>query len=157
MTDYTQLQYFNQLKYGAQVVKTAQALPNNTTASLYTVSTGNVMITSLFGVLTGAMTAASVTLALGVTTSAATTTTSIATATAMGTLPTGTWVTTQVSSGLGGALVAGSKSSTPVFKSTEFAAPVGTLTWTTSANPGATAAMTWYLSYVPLDVGAYVS
>lgn len=156
MPDYLQLQYYNNLKFGAQVVKTSVTIPSNTTAGLYTVSTGNVMVTSLFGVLTAPSTNATATLALGVATSANSVTTSIATATALGTLPTGAWLTTQVSSGKSGALVVGATAGVPLFKPAEFVAPVGTLTWTTSASVAA-GTVTWYLSYVPLDSGAYVS
>jgi hypothetical protein len=156
MTNYLQNSAYLALNYGAEVVKTSVAIPSNTTAGLYTVSTGNVLVTSLFGVLTAPSTNATATLALGVTTSAATATTSIATATALGTLPTGAWVTTQASSGKSGALVVGTTSAISVFQPTQFVAPVGTLTWTTSASVAA-GTVTWYLTYVPLDSGAYVS
>jgi hypothetical protein len=158
MPDYLQLGAYTNLKFGATVTKTAVAIPNNTTSSLFTVSTGNVLVTALYGVTTTSTTVAAFTLGLGVApTTGTANTTSIATAVGFGTKETGVWVTPQVSSGEGGALVTGANGGTTLFKSAEFTVPPGTITATTSANPGATSKMTWYLAYVPLDTGAYVS
>lgn len=156
MSDYLQGDAYRALKLGPLVTKTAQAIPNNATSVLFTVSTGNVLVTSIQGVLTSPATSASASLSLGITTSAATSTTSIATATAIGTIPTGCWMTTQVSSGKSGALVLGTTNAISVFKPAEFVAPVGTITWTTGAT-AASGAVTWYLTYVPLDNGANVT
>jgi len=158
MSTYIQGGVFTQLQYGPQVTKTAQAIPNSTTSTLFTVNTGNVLITNLYGVTTTATTSATVTLSLGAApTVGSASTTAIATATSIGTRETGTWVVPQVSSGVGGALVVGANGGAVLFQPTPFAAAPGGITWTTSANPGAGNKMTWYLNYVPLDPGAYVS
>lgn len=156
MADYLQGDAYQRLRTGPLVVKTAQTLPSNTTLNLFTVSTGNVMVTSLYGVITTPTTATTFTLALGNKPTTGTAHTSaIATAVAAGTRETGTWLTTQVSSGIGGALVVGTDGGTVLFKPAEFTLAPGNLTWTTSA--AAQGAVTWYLAYVPLDPGAYVS
>ena len=156
MSDYLQGDAYRALKFGPLVTKTSVSIPNNTTSALFTVSTGNVFVTSLYGVLTSPATSASATLSLGIITSAATSTTSIATGTAIGTIATGVWATPQVSSGKAGALVLGTDSSTVLYKPAEFVAPVGTITWTTGAT-AASGKFTWYLTYVPLDNGANVT
>lgn len=145
------------IAYGVQVIKASQALPQSATANLYTVNSGNVLVTSLLGVVSSVAIGSTVTtLALG---SAPTTgtaaTTSIATAVAITSLEIGSWVAPQASSGKGGALVVGANAGAALFVANPFVLPPGNITWTTSASD--TGQMTWYLTYVPLDTGATVS
>ena len=146
-----------ELLFGVQVTKAAQALPQSATSTLYTVSGGSVLVTSLFGVVSGTAIGATVTtLALGtVPTTGTASSTGIATATAITSKEIGTWVAPQAASGVAGALVVGGNSGAAPYPPTAFVVPAGTITWTTSASD--TGKMAWYLTYVPLDTGASVS
>lgn len=145
-----------QLSLGYQVTKAATTLPATTTATLFTVSGGAVMITSLLGIVTTVVQNQACTLALGaVPTVGTSSTTSIATATSIQAKEVGTWVAPQASSGVGGALVVGTNAASSVFGSWWFVASAGTISWTTSATN--TGAMKWYLTYIPLDNGASVA
>lgn len=145
------------LLFGSQVLKAAQALPQSATANLFTVAGGSVLVTSLFGVVSGTAIGATVTtLALGTAPTTGTANTAgIATATAITSLEIGTWVAPQASAGKAGALVAGAHAGDAVFTPLPFVVPAGTITWTTSASD--TGQMAFYLTYVPLDTGASVS
>ena len=108
MPDYLQLQYYTNLRMGQPVSKAAVLVPADTTSGLFTVSTGNVMVTSLYGEIAVTTSSTATTLALGVAPTTGTAhTNAIATAVAITSLEKGTWVTPQVSSGKGGALVVG--------------------------------------------------
>lgn len=145
------------LQNGRQVIKTAQALPQTATANLFTVSGGSVLVTWIAGVFSTASGATVTTLALGTTPTVGTAANnSLATAVAITSLEAGAWVTIQNSAGKGGALVVGANAGGVVFLPTSpVIVPAGTITWTTSASD--TGAITWYLDYVSLDVGASVS
>jgi len=156
MANYLQLTSYRDLAYGPQVTKPAAVLPANTTANLFTVATGNVLVTSLYGEVTTAAGTAVTTLALGITpTTGSTANTGIATATAITSKEVGTYVAPQASSGVAGALVVGTNAASAVYSSTPFVVPPGTITWTT--NNTNTAQLKWYLTYVPLDPGANVT
>lgn len=158
MANYLKGDSFRDLTHGPQVVKSAVLVPANTTSGLFTVSTGNVVVTSLYGELAVTTSSTATTLALGVAPTVGTAhTNAIATAVAITSLEKGTWVTPQVSSGKGGALVVGADGGAVLFKAAEFVVAPGTITWTTNATTNPDAAMNWYLTYVPLDNGAYVS
>lgn len=145
------------ITYGKQIIKASQALPQTATATLYTVAGGNVLITSLYGLVSTTPTGSTVTtLSLGtVPTTGTAAAASIASTTAITSLEVGTWVTPQASSGKGGALVVGANAGATLYTANAFIVPPGTITWTTSA--GDTGQMTWYLTYVALDDGASVS
>lgn len=144
--------------FGIQVLKTAQALPQTATSTLFTVSGGSVLVTSLLGVVSTAIQNQACTLALGtVPTTGTASSTGLATATSIINKEAGTWVAPQASSGAGGALVVGTNAGSTVFLQAPMAlvVPAGTISWTTSASN--TGAISWYLTYVPLDTGASVS
>lgn len=145
------------IAFGPQVLKAAQTLPQTATSTLYTVSGGSVLVTSLLGVVSGVATGSTVTtLALGTApTTGTASTTSIATAVAITSLEIGSWVAPQASSGKGGALVVGANAGATLFLANPFVVPAGAITWTTSASD--TGKIAWYLTYVPLDTGASVS
>jgi hypothetical protein len=145
------------LEQGALVQKAAQALPQDTTSDLYTVTGGAVLVTGLLGLVTTAIGATATTLALGTAPTVGTAeSTGIATATAITSAEVGTWVTPQTSAAVGGALVVGGHAGNALYlTSYHMVVSAGYITWTTSAND--TGQMAWYLTYVPLDTGAYVS
>lgn len=156
MTAMIQGYQLREIAFGSQVIKAAQAFPQNATGNLYTVATGNVLVTSLFGVLTTATTTDPV-LTIGTAPSNGGTaeTAGIATTTALTSREVGTWLGVLSASGKAGALVVGTASGSGVWASTPFVVAPGTITLTTTASePGA---VTWYLTYVPLDTGATVS
>src|SRR5690349_21229012 len=106
-----------QLELGFSVVKAAQNLPQTATATLYTVSGGSVIITCLFGLVSGtAIQNQACTLALGLVPTTGTAASSgVATATAITNKEIGTWVAPQSSSGVAGALVVGTNAGAALF------------------------------------------
>ena len=144
------------LLFGDQVIKTAQALPNNTTSTLFTVAGGNVLVTSLLGVVSTACSATAQTIALGLAPSGGGTAehAGICTAGTVTSLELGCWLSPGTSGGA--AMVTGGHAGNTVELPTPFVAPAGTVTWTTTAN-SVTGAVSWYLTYIPLDTGASVS
>jgi hypothetical protein len=145
------------IAFGQQVTKAAANLPQTATATLFTVAGGNILVTSLLGVVSGtAIQNQACTLALGtVPTTGTASTTGIATAVSIINKEIGTWVAPQASSGASGALVVGGNAGASLFLPVPFTVPAGTISWTTSASN--TGKMAWYLTYVPLDTGASVS
>lgn len=141
---------------GAQVTKSALALPQSATATLFTVAGGPVLITSLVGIVSTAIQNQACNLSLGtVPTTGTSSTTGIATATAITNKEAGTMVVPLVSAGVAGALVVGGNAGASLFLPTPFVVSAGTITWTTSASN--TGNMTWYATYVPVIAGASLS
>jgi hypothetical protein len=156
MATYIKTQALRELLLGLQVIKSAQALPQTATSTLYTVSGGSVLVTSLLGLVSTVIGSTATTLALGtVPTTGTAESAGIATATAITSSEAGTWMGPLASSAKGGALAVGSDGGKAIFLQTPFVVPAGTVTWTTSAST--TGNITWYLTYVPLDTGASVS
>lgn len=155
MANYLNLPAYTALQFGPQVIKKSVALANNTTSALFTVATGNVLVTSLYGTI--AATAPTGTLSLGITpTTGSTANTGIATATTVSSHEVGTWVAPTASSGTAGALVVGANAAGAVYNPSPFVVPTGTITQTTNANLSS-GTVSWYLTYVPLDPGANVT
>lgn len=154
-----------EIAFGVQVKKAAQTLPQTATADLYTVSGGSVLVTSLFGQVSGTATGATATtLKLGMKPTVGTAESAgIATAEAITSLEIGTWIGVQAASVVSGTpdtytigkLAVADHAGTTMFAPVPFVVPAGTITWTTSAND--TGKIAWYLTYVPLDTGASVS
>ncbi len=149
-----------QLEFGYQVIKTGQTPPNSgSTATLFTVAGGLVAVTSLIGRVTTVMSGTTGAIALGTAPTVGTANTAgIATAGVIGGAEVGTLVSPVSSSGLAGALaVGGSKQAgAAVWLTTPFIVCTGTITITTSIAT-MTGALSWYLTYVPVDNGASVS
>ena len=147
------------LNYGQQVIKAATAFPQTATGTLFTVSGGAVLVTCLLGLVTTVVQSSDPQVTLGTApTSGTAEVAGIASSTALTSAEVGTWVTTQASSGLPGALVvmaSAAKAGNAVFLPSAFVVSAGTITWTTSASK--TGAMSWYLMYVALDTGASVA
>lgn len=142
---------------GTQVVLAAQALPASATATLFTVAGGSVLVTSIWGLVSGtAIQNQACNLSLGNTpTGGSAGNTSLATATAITNKPIGTFFVPAFASGVGGAAVVAQLVQAQDASTASFLVPAGTITWTTSATN--TGQMKWYLSYLPLDSGATVS
>jgi hypothetical protein len=157
VANFIQGTYLRKLNYGTLVTTAAAAFPQTATATLFTVTGGNIIVTCLLGEVTTVIgTDPAVTLGCGTPTIGGTLDVDgIATTTALTSAEVGTLVTVQPSSGLGGALVVGSLAGSAVFPGDPFVVSAGTITWTTGASH--TGAMKWYLTYVPLDDGASVS
>ena len=147
------------LNYGTQVITSAKTLPATATATLFTVSSGAVIVTSLLGLVSTAIASSDPAVTIG---TAPTTGTAevagIASSTVLSSAEVGTWITVQPSSGLPGALVvmaSAAKAGNAVYLPAPFVVSAGTITWTTGATK--TGAVIWYLTYIPLDTGASVA
>jgi hypothetical protein len=142
--------------FGNQVIKAAQALPQNTTATLATVTGGMVLITSMLGIVTVAVGATATNLSVGtVPTIGVASVTGIGAATPIASTPIGSWITPVQSAGISGQLAVGANAGTAVFLPTPMVVSAGTITWTTSANN--TGQVKWYFTYVPVDTAAFLS
>jgi hypothetical protein len=151
-------QYRNMV-FGLSVVKPAQTPPNSgSSATLFTVSGGSVLVTSLVGRVSTALSGTTGAIALGTKPTVGTEETAgIATASVVGGSEIGTKVTPQASAGLGGALVVSGKvAGNAPFLAPPFVVDAGTIEITTSVAT-MTGAIDWYLTYVPLDDAASVS
>ncbi len=162
MANYLQLGAYRDLQFGPLVAKTAVANGITAAVGLYTVGTGNVLVTSLNGVVTTAAATAG-TMTIGVTSANSTVATALALATTVATTfkagtclavqpaalaTTGNTATTSAMA-VGTAGVVGTNSIGAVIPSG------GVITATTSSNMGGN--ISWYLTYVPLDAGANVT
>lgn len=136
-------------RYGQQVTKAVQNLPQTATANLYTV-TGAVLVTGLLGRVTTVLGATATTLSLGVTGTNAGLATAVAvTSAAVGTLLYPTPPTGQAA----GALIVATTGI--LFPGSEPFFVAQNITWTTSASD--TGQVEWYLWYVPVSPGSGVS
>jgi hypothetical protein len=143
------------LTQGVKVDRTAAVLPATTTANIFTVSGGRVLITSLVGTVTTATTATATTLAIGTVPTVGTArTTALASAVAVTSREIGTQVNPAAT--LGGALVVGADAGAASQAiAAGFIVSAGAISITTSATN--TGAMSWSLTYIPLDNGASVA
>jgi len=161
-TDYLQGLAFRKVLLGT-IVSYSWTLPGSaTTNNLFTVSTGNILVTSLIGQVTTAIGSTATTLSLGTApTNGTAEHTGIATAAAVTSSEAGVWLTTlqaTVSSNIiaPAELAVGSYAGFTAGNVARFPVAPGYITATTSANAGA-GVVNWYLTYVPLDDGAYVT
>jgi hypothetical protein len=147
------------LLYGNQVINAAQTPPNSgSTATLFTVAGGSVLVTSLLGRVTTVLSGTTGAIALGSKPSAGTEEkTGIATAGVVGGAEVGTWLGfPAASTGLAGALTANTLAGNTVFLPAPFVVNAGVIEVTTSVAT-MTGKIDWYLTYIPLDNGASVS
>lgn len=162
MATYNQGYQLTQLNYGTLVTKTAVANPTSAaTLNLFTVNTGNVIITNLIGVVTTAATAGS-TYTLGVSTSNKTVATELANASSVyTTMVAGATLALAPGTASASGNTAGSAPLTTGLQGVvaptgvNAIVPVGNITATAAGAMGGN--ITWYCTYVPLDFGAYVS
>lgn len=156
MANFIQGKQLRLMEYGNQVLKAAQALPQTATATLFTVTGGRVVITSLAGTVSTAIQNQACTLALGTVPTVGTAASSgIASATSIINKEAGTHI--WLPSAAGSALVVGTNAggAAQLLGGQAYVVSAGTITWTTSASN--TGAISWALTYIPLDDGAAVS
>jgi hypothetical protein len=146
------------LEYGYQVLKAAQTLPQTATSTLFTVKGGRVVITSLMGTVSTVIGAGAVTMSLG-------TVPTVGTANNAGIAAlTTTLANKEVGTHLwlppvaGAALLFGGNAGSPaqLLGGNAYVVSAGTITWTTAAA-STTGAVSWALTYIPIDTGASVS
>jgi hypothetical protein len=135
-----------ELLYGSQVIKAAAVVPQSSTA-LFTVSGGNVLVTSLIGFVTTVFTGTATTLSMGAGSPGIT----IHDATILTSAALGSFVTPLVASGVATAGVVGLSTFLPT------SPLVVGANINYEASAGNTGQIEWYLTYVPLDTGASVS
>jgi len=147
------------ITFGKQVIKLAQTPPNSgSSANLFTVAGGSVIVTSLVGHVSTVMSGTTGAIALGTHPTVGTEKTAgIATAGVIGGAEVGTFLTPLAASGLAGALVVSALfAGNSPFLPNPFLVNAGVIEVTTSVAT-MTGAIDWYLTYVALDVGASVS
>ena len=142
--------------FGNDVIKGPLALPQNTTATLATVTGGLVEITTFFGYVSTAIGATAMNLSLGtVPLIGVASSSAIAAPTPFASTPVGSWVTPVQSAGISGQLAIGAVAGNVVFLMTPMVVSAGTITWTTTANN--TGAIKWYFTWCAVDTGAALS
>jgi hypothetical protein len=147
-----------QIIYGTTVEKDAAVLPATGADSLFTVTGGRVIVTSLIGECTTVCTSTATTVSVGVDpTTGTASATGVATATAVTSAEVGTLVS--LPSGAKGALVVGTGATAGGAVQAQgpagYVVQPGDITITTSATN--TGAFKWALTYIPLDDGATVT
>lgn len=158
MANYVQGAQIRLLEYGFQVTKAAQALPQTATATLFTVAGGRIVITSLMGTVSTVIGAGAVTMSLGVAPTVGLPNTAgiAALTTTLANREAGThfWLPPVA----GAALLFGANagSAAQLLGGNAYVVSAGTITWTTAAA-STTGAVSWALTYIPLDTGASVS
>jgi hypothetical protein len=154
--------------YGFTVAGGAKTLPASTTGHLFTVAGGRVLVTSMMGLVTTAIQSQACTLSIGNTPTAGTASVnSIATAIAsISGLAVGVSFGVSIFSGgppVPAALIATGTSGVLPGQNFGYSlddggicvAPAGTIDWVTNATN--TGAVSWILSYIPIDAGATIT
>lgn len=165
MANFVQGYQLRTLEFGPQVVKAAQVPPNSgSSANLFTVAGGMVLVTSLVGRVTTVLSGTTGAISLGATPTvgaAGAQVAGIAAATVIGGGEVGTaFAVVATIAGApttlanGGASAVAGKS--PFLAQSAFVVQAGVITITTSVAT-MTGAIDWYLMYIPLDNGASVS
>jgi hypothetical protein len=133
---------------GIKVDRAAAALPQTATGSIFTVSGGRVVLTSLVGEVTTVLGATATTL-LVVSTPTLGAATTLATATAVTSSAVGSWFT--LPAALGGALVVTPVGGAVALPSVSLGllVPLGAVQITTSASD--TGSVKWSVTYIPYD------
>lgn len=158
MANFVQGKSLRLLEYGTQVTKTAQTLPQTATSTLFTVSGGRIVITSLMGTVSTVIGAGAVTMSLGTAPTVGTAATAgiAALTTTLANKEVGThlWLPPIA----GGALLFGANAgaAAQLLGGNAYVVSAGTITWTTAAA-STTGAVNWELTYIPLDDGASVA
>jgi hypothetical protein len=151
-------QQLRRLLFGTQVIKRAQTPPNSgSSATLFTIAGGAVLVTSLLGRVTTALSGTTGALALGTKPTTGTEKTAgIATAGVVGGAEIGSFLTPIASAGLAGALTVNLFAGSVVYLQNAFPVDAGVIEVTTSVAT-MTGGIDWYITYIPLDDGASVS
>ncbi len=165
MANFVKGYQLRELLYGVQVIKAAQTPPNSgSSATLFTVAGGQVLVTSLVGRVTTVLSGTTGAISLGATPTvgaAGAQVAGIAAATVIGGGEAGaayavaaTIAGAPTTLANGGASAVAGKS--PFLAQAAFVVQAGIITITTSVAT-MTGAIDWYLTYVPIDSGAAVS
>lgn len=157
MSNYLNLDAARICVAGAIVRTGAQTFPQTATANLFTVGGGNVLVTNLFGIIT-TIPGGDPEITLGLAPTVGTPEVNGLGATTALTEEAGTWVALYdtTTTNKAGVFAVGGHAGIAVFGAVApFPVAPGYITWTSSASE--TGAMNWYLTYVPLDEGAYVT
>jgi len=146
-----------QVELGFQVLKAAQTLPQTATLTLFTVTGGRVAITSLVGTVSTVIGAGAVTMSIGLAPTVGTANTAgiagLTASLAAKEAGTNLWLPPIA----GNALLFGANAGAAAqLTSNVYVATTGTITWTTAAA-STTGAVSWSLTYIPIDTGAAVS
>lgn len=145
------------LRVGRLVTKTGLTLPQTATSTLFTITGGRVLVTSLVGTVSTVIGGA-VTVALGVTPSVTGTpaNTAIGSAGTITSFPVGSQIVPAATMGTAVSVLALTAAVPAVIsQSSWMLINSGAITWTTAANQ--TGAMSWALTYVMYDEGASVA
>lgn len=156
MAGYIQGSQLRLIEYGYQVLKAAQTIPQTATSTLFTVTGGRIIITSLAGTVSTVIGGTATTLAIGTAPTVGTAATGgVASATAITSKEAGThiWLPTAAGSALNVGANAGAAAQ--LLGGQAYVVSAGTITWTTSAST--TGAISWAMTYIPLDTGASVA
>jgi hypothetical protein len=159
MPDFIQGSQLRRLALGSQVINGPFTPPaSGSSSTLFTVAGGAVLVTSLLGRVTTALSGTTGAISLGSHPTVGTDEPAgIATAGVVGGAEIGTWVgPVAASTGLAGALTANIVAGNTVYATAPFVVNAGTIEVKTTVAT-MTGAITWYLTYVPLDTGASVS
>lgn len=134
--------------YGTTVYRAAATIPATTTQTLFTVTGGRVIITSLTGLVTTVIGAVATNLLVNYLNTASGTNANLCTNVAITSLPVGSQYSVSTLGGAGTVGVA-------IVQGNEMIVSAGSIRATTDATT--TGAMSWALAYIPLDPGAYVT
>lgn len=140
--------------YGQLVTRAAAALPQTATAAIFNVNAGNVLITSLFGVVTTVVQAQATTIQLNVLNTAIGGGGTVISSAAgdLNAAAVGTFIGTPLAG-----LASANALTVSAFgvQNNEFAIGAGSIRLITGAS--STGAVKWYCNFIPLDPGAYVT
>lgn len=157
MTTIIQGNQLRLIEYGFQVLKPLQTLPQTATSTLFTVTGGRVVVTSLIGTVSTVIGAGAVTMSLGVAPTVGTANNAgiAALTTTLATKEVGTffWLPPVAGAALLFGTNAGAVAQIPP---NAYVVTTGTVTWTTAAA-STTGTVDWALTYIPIDDGASVS
>ena len=131
---------------GVQVNRATATLPQTTTGSIFTVSGGRIVVTSLVGEVTTILGATVTTLSV-VSTPTTGSAVTLATATAVTSLEVGGHITLPAT--VGGAMVVTNAGGVALPNALAVLVPIGNIQITTSASD--TGSVSWSLTYIPYD------
>jgi hypothetical protein len=153
VTTILQATTLRQIELGTKVDKATAIVPASATGTIFTVSGGRVVVTSIVGELTAAADGTATTLKI---TSTPTTGTAVdlTTATAITSKEIGALIGLPLT--FGGALNVQNAGGNEIPGAVRFLVPIGTIQITTSAT-NLTASIKWSLTYFPFDDGASVA
>lgn len=144
-----------EIAFGSQVIKSAAVVPNGSETTLFTVTGGAVLVTSLIGKVTTGFTSTATTLTMGPKPTTGTANASgIHDETVLTSAALGSWVVPALADGIATAGIVADGIAW-LQNGSGFVCDAGTIEYEASAAN--TGQIEWYLTYVPLDTGASVS